>query len=126
MKQVQQYIDQAQTLDWSGFDLWLYGGCISDWPFKDIDAWIIGSDRVRAAQMMYELQQQGPWDIYYTESEANVWNPGDQPVRAAAATTRDGKTLKWRTYKIPTLKHKIKMQHGYEYNAAIRVIQMRS
>ena len=125
MSKLQQYIDQAQTLDWSGFDLWLYGGCISDWPFKDIDACIVGNDRVRAAQMMYELQQQGPWDICYTESESNIWNPGDQPTRVTMATTLNGTSLRWRTYKIPTLKHKIKMQYGHEYNAAIRIIQQR-
>jgi hypothetical protein len=109
-----KYFNVARELDWTGLDLWVYGGIVSGWRTDDIDATIIGPVGLHGAL----LKASGPWDICY-QAEWPNWSPGDPQIKQRVQRT-DGT---WVYYKLPTPKINWRQKHGYIYKPAIQLIK---
>jgi hypothetical protein len=111
-------------IDWTGFSVWVVGGLCSTHATLDIDVYIYGQDRAKAVDIMWKLKQLGPWDPQYIENMDLIkWNWDCQPLRASAAHTINGETLRWFVTVIPSLKMKMKQRAGYETGRPIQLIQ---
>jgi len=116
-KEFLEYFDKIRGLDWTGLDLWVFGGIVSNWETEDIDSIIIG-DRITEG-FLKSIADLGPWDISYTNEMVKPWFPGDQPVKVKVLTPQN----KWIYYKIPTRKHKLRLKHGVQYGKPIQLIR---
>ena len=111
------YFNRIRGLDWTGLDLWVFGGIVSGWDTKDIDTLIIGESIPKG--MLKQIQELGPWDICYTKDTGILWKPGDRPVKIKVLTPQD----RWIYYKIPTNKHKLRLKHGIRYSKPFQLIK---
>ena len=115
-KEFLEYFDKIRGLDWTGLDLWVFGGIVSHWNTKDIDSIIIGDKMPEG--FLKSIINLGPWDISYTKDTSILWKPGDQPVKVKVLTPQD----KWIYYKIPTRKHRMRLKYGVQYGKPIQLI----
>ena len=119
-----EYYKKALQLDWGDLSLYISGGLLSNHSTTDIDAYIVGQDRHLAVKLMYQLQQIGPWDVFYTENtDIPLWYWDQQPIRSVAAYTMNGETLRWKVLVLPSLKMKMKKRAGYNAQPSKSVIQ---
>ncbi len=119
-----EHYKKALDLDWSGFSVWIVGGLLGNHATKDIDVYIYGQDRAKAVDLMWKLKQLGPWDPQYIETMDLInWNWDCQRLRASAAHTINGETLRWFVTIIPSLKMKMKQEAGYVSSPPKLVIQ---
>ena len=111
-----EHFNKIRGLDWTGLDLWVFGGIVSNWNTKDIDSIIIG-DRIPEG-FLKSIADLGPWDITYTNQVDKPWFPGDNPIKLTVYTSRDN----WTYYKIPTPKHRNRLKAGYHYGNPVKLI----
>ena len=110
------YFDKIRGLDWTGLDLWIFGGIVSHWNTKDIDSIIIGDKMPEG--FLKSIINLGPWDITYTQDPNSIWFPGDQPIKFKAYTVQD----KWIYINLPSKKQKLRFQYGVKYGKPIQLI----
>ena len=58
-KEYKQHIAKLVQLDWTGFDVVLFGGIVSGWETRDIDLLIWGHDEKKAIENMTSLMRAG-------------------------------------------------------------------
>lgn len=115
-KEFMEHFNKIRGLDWTGLDLWVFGGIVSNWNTKDIDSIIIG-DRIPEG-FLKSIYKLGPWDITYTNEVDKPWFPGDNPIKLRVYTARDNCIY----YKIPTPKHKNRLKAGFKYGNPVKLI----
>lgn len=121
------YLEEVTKLDWSGLDLTLFGGIVSDWETKDIDCRIMGEyDEERLAGLMLEMKRLGPWSPYYT-NDSSIINDFETPRKILIAfpdsTSRTNTKLTWKWFKFPHTKWLIRKRKGILNGEPIMVIQ---
>ena len=121
------YLEEVAKLDWSGLDLILVGGIVSDRETEDIDCGIMGEyDEERLARLMLEMKRLGPWSPYYT-NDPYVWDNVKTPRKHLIAfpdlTSRTNTKLKWKWWKLPMTKQLVRMRQGIFNGEPIMVIQ---
>lgn len=122
------YMEPVYALDWTGLDLTLVGGIVSDVDTKDIDCTITGDiDDERLMQLLWAIQDLGPFDIIWGDREASnhfdtyrikvlhAWSYRPKPGR-------EGVLIK-KFIKKPTIKMIEKRKRGFIYGEPIKVIQ---
>tara|TARA_R110000803_G_scaffold192745_1_gene255644 strand:+ start:83 stop:469 length:387 start_codon:yes stop_codon:yes gene_type:complete len=115
-KEFKEYFDKIRDLDWTGLDLWVYGGIVSHWETKDIDAIIIGDTIPHG--FLKSIEDLGPWEIYYTNQVEKPWFPGDNPIKLRVLSARDN----WLYYKLPTATQKNRLKAGFRYGDPVKLI----
>ena len=120
-KEIADFIAKLLKLNWSGFKLYLVGGCLEDWETKDIDICIVGKINEKLLFNNCQAARKiGPFDLYYI-GEKEPYNGAEltKPITIRAAKSYDrwdknahpwpgewiGK-LYWRTLTFPYEKHK--------------------
>lgn len=122
-----EYLTEIKKLNWSGFKLYLVGGCLEEWETRDIDICIVG--KINEELLFNNCQaarKLGPFDLYYI-GEEKPYSGADltKPINIRAAKSYDrwdknarpwpGKwigKLYWRDLKFPYEKHKNRV-HTY-------------
>ena len=114
-------LQEIKKLDWSGFKLYLVGGCLEEWNTRDIDICIVG--RINEDLLFKNCQAArkiGMLDLYYIgEQEPYSGCEMSKQITVEAAKSYDrwdknahpwpGKwvgKLYWRTLTFPREKHK--------------------
>ena len=120
-------LQDLKKLDWSGFKLYLVGGCLESWETRDIDICIVGNINEDLLFSNCQASRKlGPFDMYYIGNEKPYSGKDlNKQVSVKAAKSYDrwdrnshpwpgewiGK-LYWRDLIFPTEKHKGKT-HTY-------------
>ena len=115
-KEFLEHFNKIRGLDWTGLDLWIFGGIVSNWETQDIDIIIIG-DWIPEG-FLKSIKELGPWDLTYTQDRNSIWYPGMRPIRFKAYTLQD----KWIWHTVPTKKHKLRLKHGVKYGKPVKLI----
>lgn len=123
-----KYMEEVYKLDWTGLDLTLVGGIVSDTDTQDIDCTITGEiDDERLMQLLWAVQSSGPFDINWSDTE----------VKNHFDTYRRKVLLKWsyqpregiqgllvkKFVKLPTTKQIERRKRGFVYGEPLKVIQ---
>ena len=116
-KEFKEYFDKIRDLDWTGLDLWVFGGIVSNWKTKDIDSIIFGDTLPDG--FLKSIEDLGPWEVYYTKEVDRPWFPGDNPIKIRVYSARDN----WIYYSIPTPKQKNRFKQGIRYEDPIQLIK---
>ena len=117
-KEFWNHVEGIMALDWSGMDLILYGGIVSGWETKDLDAVIFG-DKQKALDLIPQMMKLARWDVYWTTDErARAWHPTNEPITLTIARYRYEGQIE-----IPTEKQQRRLGLGIEYGHNIPVIQ---
>lgn len=122
------YMEPLYALDWTGLDLTLVGGIVSDTDTQDIDCTITGDiDDERLMELLWAIQDLGPFDIYWSDREVkNHFDTYRIKVLMAWSyrppTGRPGKLTK-RFIKFPSMKQIERRKRGFKYGEPIKVIQ---
>ena len=111
-----EHFNKIRGLDWTGLDLWVVGGIVSNWKTKDIDSIIIG-DTIPEG-FLKSIEDLGPWEVYYTNQVDKPWFPGDNPIKLRVYSALDN----WIYYKLPTPKQKNRFKQGIQYGNPIKLI----
>jgi len=116
-KEFLQHFNKIRGLDWTGLDLWVFGGIVSNWNTKDIDIRVIGESIPEG--FLKSIVDLGPWDPTYTNEKDSIWFPGQRPIKIRVYTLQD----KWIYCKLPSRKQKQRFKHGVKYGKPIQLIK---
>ena len=123
-EQFRAYYEEALKLDWTGLDLWVFGGIVSGWETADIDSMIHGeADEARIAKLIQDLRKIGPWSTWYGgEIYHGRYDNKKVQLRAGYAHYTEPK-IEWKWTKWPTTKLYMVLKSGKQYGAPIQLIQ---
>ena len=119
-----EHIDYLMQLDWTGFDVVLFGGIVSGWQTKDVDLLIWGYDEKKAIENMTALMQFGHFDPYYTKQSYMMdWHPTKDRVDFNCVKVDFRGNPTWNRWWVPFDKQVVRMQSGVQYGENIKLIQ---
>lgn len=122
------YMEPVYDLDWTGLDLTLVGGIVSDIDTQDIDCTITGDvDDERLMELLWAIQDLGPFDINWSDREVkNHFDTYRRKVFFAWSYRpqegREGHLTK-KFMKLPTTKQIERRKRGFVLGEPLKVIQ---
>ena len=123
-KEYKQHITKLVQLDWTGFDVVLFGGIVSGWETRDIDLLIWGHDEKKAIKNMTSLMRAGQFDVYFTKQSYMMdWHPDKERVDFNCVKLDYRGNPTWNSWHVPFDKQAIRMQQGIQYGENIKIIQ---
>ena len=118
------YYTEALRLDWTGLDLWVFGGIVSDWETADIDSMILGeADEARIAKLIQDLRKIGPWSTWYGGEIFHHRNNFQKvKIKVGYADYVEPK-IEWKWDKWPSTKMFMRIKKGQRYGKPVQLIQ---
>ena len=126
--QFRAHYEELLKLDWTGLDLWVVGGIVSDWETEDIDTIVYG-DRPETEINKLFLQCDEVWSLFwhtpeYVEKSFKRDPRSKQQVYIKCySRNRHGDKLAKRHFKFPSTKNLLRMKQGLYHGAPVQLIQ---
>lgn len=123
--QFREHYTELLKLDWSGLDLWVVGGIVSDWETQDIDCIVFGERDLERLNTLFN-QLDSVWSIFYTEDPRAITM--DRYSKSATlikcySRNKNGNTLIERVFKFPMTKNLMRMKRGMYHGEPVQLIQ---